>query len=116
MAAERSAGDLRHRVAFEARAPVDRGDGVKIGQWVFQFSARAGFMHLRGGESVMAGRLAGQHSQIVFVRASAQAKTVTPEWRIRDERTGQVFNIRDVTPTDDRLWIDFLAQSGVNAG
>lgn len=116
MTSKRSSSDLYHRVAFEERAEIDRGDGVKAGGWVSRFSVRAGFVHLRGGESVMTGRLAGQHAQIIFVRTSMQTLDVTTEWRIRDERTGTFFNIRDITPGDDRLWLDFLVQSGVNPG
>lgn len=116
MAKARTAGDLIHRFSFEERQEVSRGDGVVVGEWISRFSYRAGVLHLKGGESIMTGRLAGQHSQIVFVRASAQSKAVTTEWRVRDDRSGAIFNIRDITPTDDRLWLDFLVQGGVNPG
>lgn len=116
MAKTRSAGDLFHRVAFDKREEIDRGDGVFVGQWVEQFQARAGFTHLRGGESVMAGRLQGQHTQVIFVRSSLQTKEVTADWRVRDVRTGIEFNVRDITRTTDRQWLDFLCQSGVASG
>ncbi|MDX3929249.1 MAG: phage head closure protein [Shinella sp.] len=113
MAKPRSAGDLYHRVAFDKRETVDRGDGVKVGSWVEQFSVRAGFTHLRGGESVMAGRLQGKHTQVITVRASSQTREVGADWRVRDVRSGIAFNIRDITPTNDRAWLDFLCESGV---
>ncbi|MDH2092101.1 head-tail adaptor protein [Rhizobium pusense] len=125
MAKPRSAGDLFHRVAFDKREEIDRGDGVFVGQWVEQFQVRAGFAHLRGGESVMADRLQGQHTQVIFVRSSSQTRAVDTDWRVRDVRRGEFvngewvgseFNIRDVTPTNDRQWLDFLCQSGVASG
>lgn len=116
MAKPRSAGDLFHRVAFDKRQTVDRGDGVFVGSWIEQFQVRAGFTHLRGGESVMADRLQGQHPQIIFVRSSSQTRQVDTDWRVRDVRSGTEYNIRDVTPTNDRLWLDFLCQSGVASG
>ncbi|MGV1913858.1 head-tail adaptor protein [Agrobacterium vitis] len=116
MAKPRSASDLFHLVAFDQRQEIDRGDGVTVGQWVEQFQVRAGFIHLRGGESVMADRLQGQHTKIIFVRASSQTRQVGTNWRVRDVQAGAEFNIRDITPTTDRRWIDFLCQSGGVAG
>ena len=112
----RSAGDLKYSVTFSQRIAVDNGDGVFVGAWDDRFSARAGFIHLRGGEAVMSGRLAGRHPQVVFVRSSELSRAVRVDWRIVDMRSGAVFNIRDVTPSDDGLWIDFLCEEGVNPG
>lgn len=118
MAKTRSAGDLYESVAFDRRAethdPDD--DGNTLGEWVEQFRCRAGYIHLRGGENVVASRLQGEHPQVIFVRASRQARAVTPDWRVRDVRTGIAFNIRDISPTADRAWLDFLCQSGVADG
>ena len=116
MAKSRSAGDLFHRYAFEKRVDADRGDGVKVGAFVEQFQCRAGVINLRGGETILAGRLQGQHSQIVFIRSSQAARLASTEWRARDVRSGVVFNIREVTLSDDRMWLDFLCQSGVASG
>lgn len=112
----RTAGDLDHRVAFDRRVNADDGYGNSSGDWVQQFVVSAGFTHLRGGESVIASRLQGQHVQVIFVRASNQTGEVSGDWRIRDVRTGVAYNIRDITPSDDRKWIDFLTQSGVAPG
>lgn len=121
MAAKRGAGDLRHRYAFDKRVNVSDGYGNTKGGWEQQFECRAGVVHLRGGEDVMAGRLAGTHTQLVFVRTSSLSRQVSAGWRMRDLRNGKfvdgvwngpTFNIRDITPTDDRAWLDFLIQSG----
>ncbi len=112
----RSTGDLLNRVAFDLREEVENVDGNTEGDWQEKFQLRAGYIHLRGGETVLAGRLQGQHSQVIFVRASALSRQVTTDWRVRDVRTGRSYNIRDITPSDDRLWLDFLCQSGVADG
>ncbi|WP_368517479.1 phage head closure protein [Rhizobium sp.] len=116
MATTRSAGDLFFHVAFDKRVEIDDGAGNTVGEWQEQFQCRAGFTHLRGGESVMAARLEGQHTQVIFVRSSMSTRGITTDWRVRDIRTGDTFNIRDITPTDDRLWLDFLCQKGVADG
>lgn len=116
MARTRSAGDLNQRVAFDKREEVDRGDGVTVGAWKEHFIVSAGFLHLRGGEGVMASRLQGNHTQVIFVRASSLTKQVNTSWRIRDVRKDVIYNIRDFTATNDRQWIDFLCQSGVASG
>lgn len=116
MARTRSAGDLFHLVAFDQRQAIDRGDGVTVGEWQERFQARAGYTDLRGGEGVMAGRLQGQHTQVIFVRARPDTLQAFPDWRIRDVRTGISYNIREITLTDDRQFRDFLCQSGVADG
>jgi head-tail adaptor len=117
MAKKPSAGALYENVAFDKRvegnpdSPADYGNTVM--DWAEQFVRRAAYVHLRGGESVMAGRLQGRHSQIIRVRADSGTKAITTDWRARDKRTGVAFNIRDITPSADRLWLDILVESGV---
>lgn len=117
MATKPAAGDLYEAVTFEKRetgnpdSPADYGNTETT--WRCQFSCRAGYQHLRGGETVLAGRLQGRHPQIIRVRSFAKSRTVTTDWRIVDQRTGTVFNIRDITPTTDRAFIEFLVESGV---
>lgn len=115
MAKKIGAGDLYYRVAFDKRAEVDDGYGNTQSDWVEQFQCRAAYRHLRGGESVMAGRLQGRHSQVIIVRASSQTRQVSTDWRVRDVRDGTVFNIRDVTVETDRMFISFLCERGVAA-
>lgn len=116
----RGAGDLTERVALDRRIEVnpDLPDdfGNTVSDWQEQFETSAGFIHLRGGESVMAGRLQGNSTLVIFVRASSQTRMITTEWRLRDVRTGIAYNISEASPTTDRKWIDILAQSGVASG
>ncbi|OBQ72394.1 phage head closure protein [Mesorhizobium loti] len=110
-----TAGDLVYRVAFDVKGMASDGAGGTTTAFSEQFQCRAGFVHLRGGESVQAARLQGQHPQIIRVRSSSLTRNVTTDWRIRDVRSGDVFNIRDITPGLDRQFIDFLCQKGVAA-
>lgn len=109
----KTAHDLFYRVAFDRRVDVDDGYGNTKGDWQEKFQCRAAYRHLRGGESVMAGRLEGRHTQVITVRSSSQTRKVTTDWRVRDVRTGDEFNIRDVTQETDRQWISLLVERGV---
>lgn len=112
-----NAGNLYHRVGFEQRvtanpdSPDDYGNTVDV--WLEAFESRAEFIHLRGGESVMAERLTGEHFQIIRVRASTNTLSVAADWRVVDQRNGDIYNVRDVTVLEDRQWIDLLCQKGV---
>lgn len=108
-----TAGELFYSVAFDKKGTASDGAGGTTTAFTEQFTCRAAYVHLRGGESVQAARLEGQHPQVIRVRASSQARGVTTDWRIRDKRTGDVFAIRDITPGVDRQFIDFLCQKGV---
>lgn len=111
-------GELKHKVAFqvhtESNPDSPRDYGNVFSDWVTSFERRAAFKHLRGGETIIAARLEGRHTQIIRVRASTETRSVTPEWRIVDARDQTVYNIRDVTPTEgDNAWLDFLVEKGV---
>ncbi len=117
MAKTPTSGDLYYRVGFEARlsenpdSPIDYGNTEFT--WTEQFAVRAQFIHLRGGEDVMAARLEGRHLQVIRVRASTETLVVTADWRIVDKRNSDIFNIRDVTHNVDRRFIDLLCEKGV---
>lgn len=106
-------GDLDQRVAFEKQSEGSDGAGGTTTAFAEQFVVFAGYKHLRGGEAVMAGRLAGKHSLVMTVWRSPQSLQITTDWRARDARTGDVYNIRDITPTKDRAFLELLCESGV---
>ncbi|MGN6146881.1 MAG: phage head closure protein [Mesorhizobium sp.] len=110
------AGDLKYRVDCqkEVAGTDELGNPVPgAGGWVTQFSVRAAYRHLRGGEDVMAGRLQGRHTQVITVRSSSQTRQITAGRRLIDARDGTVFNVRDVTQETDRMWVSLLCERGV---
>ena len=119
MARRPSAGDLRDRVAFEARveenpdSPLDYGNTESV--WAEQFEQRAAYMHLRGGDAVQAARLEGRHIQVIRVRSDSATRIITTDWRAIDQNTGDVFNVRDASPTREAPlhFIDLLCEKGV---
>lgn len=114
MSKPRTSHDLTERVAFESRAETHDADddGNYEGEWIQRFESRAGYIHRHGGEAVMASRLQGQHVQVIFVPSCRNARSVPSDWRIRDVHTDITYDIKDITVTTDRLWVDFLCQSG----
>lgn len=104
--------DLFETVTFYSPAPGSDGYGGQVDGWQEEFSARANFRFLRGGETVQAARLAGMQPAVVTVRASADAARVRPAWKLTD-RAGADFNIRSVVRSDDRLYLEITAESGV---
>ena len=111
--AKSSIGSMFHVVGFDKQGTASDGAGGTISTFVEQFTCRASFTHLRGGENVQAARLEGRHPQIVRVRSFENSRLVTTDWRITDKHTSEVFNIRDITPTEDRRYLEMLVEKGV---
>lgn len=109
------AGELRERVSFQKRgATSDIYGNTQTGDFEEQFVVAARIRPRLGGEQVMAARLAGTQPVTITVRWSAQTKTIAPEWRARDARTGTIYNIRSiVNPDEKHRYIDVLAEAGV---
>lgn len=116
MADNRSAGSLYYKVALLKREDVDDGQGNTQGKFVEQFQTRAEFIHLRGTEAVMAGRLQGKHTQVIRVRNSSSTRLISTDWMLRDVRTGKSFNIRDIEHEVNRQFIALTCESGVATG
>lgn len=110
------AGQMKWRFKFDRRTSVNDGLGNFDGPWAEQFEARARRQDLRGGESVIASRLQGVQPVVLSIYVSADSLAVTPDWRARDARTGEIFNIRAVTPAEDNRHIDLLCEKGVADG
>jgi SPP1 family predicted phage head-tail adaptor len=109
-----AAGELRERVTFSRRAAVDDGHGNTVsGPWTDEFTVWARVRHLRGGEEVMASRLSGRQPVVLTVRRSPESEGVTTDWRATDAASGEVYNIRSVTPDEERAYFDLLCERGV---
>jgi hypothetical protein len=109
---KRGAGQLFNFVAFDELNEVPDGYGNTQQTFVEQFTLRAGFIWLRGGESVQAARLEGNQPAVVRVRVSDDTDRIRPDWRMRDIKTGVAYAIRGVTLSPDRGYYDVLVQSG----
>lgn len=109
-----AAGRLDRRLRFEKRQETPDGAGNFRSDFLPQFTVAAGREWLRGGESIIGARLEGRQPAILTIRASAQARTITHDWRAVDTRDGAVYNIRE-TPkeTGSRHYLEMLAERGV---
>lgn len=115
MAKQFEGGDLYYKVNCQKRVEQDDGLGNTVSGFATQFTVRATYKHLRGGESVMASRLENKHPIIITVRASSQTREITSDWRLIDARDGTVWAVRDVTAETDRQFISLLCERGVAA-
>lgn len=109
------AGQLKDRVTFSVRASTgDEYGNPTTGGFVDQFTVYARVQYLRGSEPVVAARLQGVQPVVVTVRRTPETDQIKADWRIVDVNdASRVFNIRSVTPGDDRDLIDLLCEAGV---
>jgi SPP1 family predicted phage head-tail adaptor len=107
------AGPLFDKVAFDALIEADDGYGNKTTTFAEQFQMHAEFLYLRGGETVMAARLNKQVPAVVRVRHCQDTGRVTPEWQMRNVRTAETYNVREVTISATRGYFDLLVEAGV---
>lgn len=108
-----TAGKLDRRVAFDAPTSAPNGQGGTISGWQERTVVWANFRFLRGGEVVQSARLEGRQPVVVTIRASTETKTITPEWRMRDARTGTIYAIRTCPPPGREGFIELTCESGV---
>jgi SPP1 family predicted phage head-tail adaptor len=110
-----SSGELRHRVAFDAREIVDDGYGNPVsGDWEEQFVVAAKIAPKLGGETVLAARLQSQNTVNITVRQSSNTALVQTDWRARDVREGKEYAIKSIIdPDDGGAWFELLCQTGV---
>lgn len=109
------AGELSERFSFEKRDTLaSPGDeyGVSEGEWIEQFTCWTKRVPLRRGETVIASRLSGVQPYVLTIRASNQARLIKTDWRAKDARTGDYYNIRTVEQSPDRASIDLLIDGG----
>lgn len=110
-----TAGDLRNRVSLWGQGPdVDDGFGGSVpGPFEEQGIEHAKIHFLRGGETVMAGRLTGTQPGIFTVRQNELTRSMTTAWEIKTE-DGATYNVRGINDPDGRnAWLEILAEKGV---
>ena len=105
------AQDLQDRVAFDLRADAPDDYGGTAGDFVEQFIVSARINRKLGGERIIAARLDGHQPVTITVRSSVDTDQIAPDWRARNVRTGEIFNIRSIAENDG--FLDVLCESGV---
>lgn len=110
------AGDLVHRVAFDARGAVNDGHGNAVtGPWAEMFQRPAAFVYAGGGEAMVAARLEGRSVIKVRLRSDSATRTIRPDWRMRDVRRGTEYAVREADAVTDRRWVWLVVEAGVAA-
>ncbi|MDZ4382806.1 MAG: Ig-like domain-containing protein [Parvibaculum sp.] len=111
-----TAGQFRSRFAFEKRLDSADGFGNVHARWVRQFTRRARYAPLKGGESVMAARLASKVPALLTIRRDSATALIDAAWRCVDLDLGTIHEVRTVTVFPDRPGeMDLLVESGVSA-
>lgn len=108
-----SAGKLQHRVIFDEPQSTRDEAGGEVQSWQARFNVAADFIRLRGNEKVVAARMEGTQPTVIIVRVSADTAQIRSDWRARDARTGEEFNIHVPVKSDDRKYYEIMATSGV---
>lgn len=111
-----TAGELRYRFRFESRRTISDGAGNERAEFLAQFTVWTGYQPLRGGESVTAARLEARVPAILKIRNSLQARQIGSDWRAVNDRTGEIYAIREAPQeTPDRAYLEMLVEGGVAA-
>lgn len=98
-----TAGDMNDRLRFEARASTTDDYGNEgAGEWVARFVRWAMIRPMRGGEEVVASRLQGQQPVRIVVRSDSETRTIMPEWRAVDQRSGAIYAIKAAVDEERR--------------
>jgi SPP1 family predicted phage head-tail adaptor len=106
------AGAMNFRVAFDAPVRTPNGQGGTTLGWAQAFSCFAEIIFLRGGETVQAARLQGRQPIVAKVHSSAMARSVETDWRMRDLRSGVIYAIHSIVPSDNRAHLELTCESG----
>lgn len=121
--ASNTPGDLRYSVGFYERgalsnSPPDYGNTQDDFPSTATFIVSANITPKLGGEDVLAARLTGKGFVNIVVRQSAQTALVTTDWRAKDERSGEIYNVRSVIDPDGGnqrhgFYFEMLCEHGV---
>ena len=106
------AGKLDQRAAFASpTSTTDVYGGTEDG-WQDEFIAWCSVRYLRGTETVMAARMDSKRPVLLTLRKSPDSEQVHSGWKATIN--GDAYNIREEPrPTDDRLYLEFIAEGGV---
>jgi len=111
-------GDLRERFIVQRdTATPDWTGHPGAPNWQDQFTVSGGIQFMRGGEAVIAARLTARQPAILTVRVSARTKSILPNDRVKNARTGELFNIRELprVSKDNSGFLEVLVEAGASA-
>lgn len=103
---------LDRSVAFDPPSNTDDGYGGVTPGWGSAYECPANFKYLRHGEQIMEGRLAGRETIVVRIRANPTSRQIDASWRMRDLRSGRVYNVAGTEVLEDRHVIEVLVAGG----
>jgi len=103
-----SSGELRYLVGFYSRQALgvssppepDYGDTENGFLGTANFVTRGNISPKLGGEQILASRLTGTNYVNITVRQSSMTSLVTTEWIVKNEETGDTYNIRSIVDPD----------------
>lgn len=110
-------GELRYRFTFQKdEATADWTGHPGDPDWQDQFTVWGNITFMRGGESVMAARLTARQPAILTVRNSSDTRQIEANWRVKDARTGEIYNIREQprVSKDNRGYLEVLIEAGAS--
>ena len=85
-------------------------DGMLIQGWEDRFTLWCHVQYLRGSEAVMQARLVSKSPAILTVRASAETRAITSEWRAVIDAV--IFDLKeDPRPSEDGACLEMLAEA-----
>lgn len=104
------AGRLRRRATFQEAVMIRDPDGMLIQGWEDRFTLWCHVHYLRGSEAVMQARLVSKSPAILTIRASAETRAITSEWRAV---IGEViFDLKeDPRPSAQGRFLEMLAEA-----
>ena len=105
-----TAGDLRERVELQALVMTPDGGGGYISEYVPQLTAAAAIKVLKAGEEVMQGRLATEQTLVVTLRWQPALADALTTWKLKNVRTGKLYDIKSITPDVRKAWLIFYAR------
>lgn len=118
MARRPTSGQLRDSFRIERETLTPDGYGGQTRTWtVLIESLPAHAVFMRGGESVMAARLAARQPAVLTFRNFADSRGIVPQDRAVNKRTGEVFAIKEAPreSRESRGYLECLIESGVPA-
>jgi len=104
------AGRLRRRATFQEAVMIRDPDGMLIQGWEDRFTLWCHVHYLRGSEAVMQARLVSKSPAILTIRASAETRAITSEWRAVIDAV--IFDLKeDPRPSEDGACLEMLAEA-----